>query len=306
MNRLLTLLLTAAAAAIVVWSWPPLGKAQDAAAPNETAGLTKAISSYAEAFNKGDLAAVATHWATDAEYVSEAGRVTRGRDAIVALLKPTLAGQRPKLTLKTTAVRFAKPDVALVDVTAEYQPAQGDRYANPLHAVMVRTDGQWLITSVRDLPESSETEATAGDRATLMPKLAWLVGTWTSGEKAQAKLTTAWAPKGVFLVQEFQVPVAEGEPLTIWQRIGFDPLTGQIKSWVFDSRGGYGEGTWSAGDGGAWIEEVVGVLPDGRVATSVNVWQPKGEQQFVWKSYEREVEGQALPDRETTFSRKAD
>ena len=36
------------------------------------------------------------------------------------------------------------------------------------------------------------------------------------------------------------------------QRIGWDPLTKQFKSWVFDANGGYGEGLWMR-QGDQWV-----------------------------------------------------
>ena len=36
------------------------------------------------------------------------------------------------------------------------------------------------------------------------------------------------------------------------QRIGWDPVAGQFRSWDFDSQGGYSEGLWSR-DGDRWI-----------------------------------------------------
>ena len=32
--------------------------------------------------------------------------------------------------------------------------------------------------------------------------------------------------------------------MTVTQRIGWDPAAKQIRSWEFDSEGGFGEGTW--------------------------------------------------------------
>ena len=53
--------------------------------------------------------------------------------------------------------------------------------------------------------------------------------------------------------------------MTVTQRIGWDPLTKQIKSWVFDSEGGYGDGLWTR-KGNQWVIKSTGVLPDGRIA----------------------------------------
>ena len=51
--------------------------------------------------------------------------------------------------------------------------------------------------------------------------------------------------------------------MTGQQRIGWDPLARQFKSWVFDSQGGFGEGEFSH-DGDAWLIKARGVRSDGR------------------------------------------
>ena len=58
--------------------------------------------------------------------------------------------------------------------------------------------------------------------------------------------------------------------MTVNQRIGWDPLTKQIKSWVFDSEGGYGDALWTR-KGNQWVIKSTGVLPDGRTASATHV-----------------------------------
>ena len=63
--------------------------------------------------------------------------------------------------------------------------------------------------------------------------------------------------------------------MTVNQRIGWDPLTKQIKSWVFDSEGGYGDEFWTR-KGNQWVIKSTGVLPDGRTASATHVLTPTG------------------------------
>ena len=55
------------------------------------------------------------------------------------------------------------------------------------------------------------------------------------------------------------------------QVIGWDPAAGTIRSWMFDSDGGFGEGTWSKKDN-SWIVKFNQVLPDGRKASATNIY----------------------------------
>ena len=58
--------------------------------------------------------------------------------------------------------------------------------------------------------------------------------------------------------------------MTVNQRIGWDPLARQIRSWEFDSEGGFGEGKWSR-DGERWVIKHTGVRPEGRPPRPRNI-----------------------------------
>ena len=81
----------------------------------------------------------------------------------------------------------------------------------------------------------------------------------------------------------------EGKPaLSGSQRIGYDPLTKQIKSWVFDNDGGHGEGDWTR-QGDQWIIKARGVLRDGKVATATHVITYLSKDMILWKTMDRTV-----------------
>ena len=58
--------------------------------------------------------------------------------------------------------------------------------------------------------------------------------------------------------------------MTVTQRIGWDPLARQFRSWEFDSEGGFGEGRWSR-DGDRWVVKHTGVRPEGTTASATNI-----------------------------------
>src|SRR5205085_2075266 len=101
-----------------------------------------------------------------------------------------------------------------------------------------------------------------------LKQLQWMVGDWQA-EKGGVTVSVRWALNRAFLLQEYKAKDGDGE-LTVTQLVGFDPLTDRIKSWTFDSRGGYGEGLWSR-DGNAWVIEAAGVLPGGQTGTARNL-----------------------------------
>ncbi len=79
------------------------------------------------------------------------------------------------------------------------------------------------------------------------------------------------------------------------QVIGWDPAAGTIRSWMFDSDGGFGEGTWSK-KGNSWIVKFSQVLPDGRKASATNIYTLIDANTFTWKSIGRKVDGEFLPN----------
>ena len=74
------------------------------------------------------------------------------------------------------------------------------------------------------------------------------------------------------------------------QVIGWDPAADTIRSWMFDSDGGFGEGTWSKKDN-SWIVKFNQVLPDGRKASATNIYTIVDGNTFTWKSIGRKVDG---------------
>jgi hypothetical protein len=83
------------------------------------------------------------------------------------------------------------------------------------------------------------------------------------------------------------------------QRIGWDPLAGKIRSWVFDTEGGFGEAIWTR-KGNQWIVKRTGVTRDGKFASSTNILTSVGKDRMTWQSHDRIVGGDVMPDIEET------
>ena len=69
-----------------------------------------------------------------------------------------------------------------------------------------------------------------------------------------------WTDNHRFILGQFTVQIAGKPAMTGTQRIGWDPLKKTIRSWVFDSEGGFAEGTWTL-DGNKWVVKLTGVHP---------------------------------------------
>lgn len=266
--------------------------------PAMSKAIGQAVAAYAEVFNKGDLKALGAVWAADAEYIDEQGTVTRGRDAIVALFKQHLADLKgAKIVFKVTSVRALTPDIAMQDGASTITMPDGSVDEGRFTAVWFKKDGKWFIRSARDLPyEATDTVGATG----ALKELQWMIGNW-EGEKGGVQVTVRWTLNRAFLSQEYTVKDPAGD-MQVTQLVGFDPLTGQIKSWTFDSRGGYGEGLWTR-EGNAWHVETAGVLPNGQTGTALNVIRYVDDQHVVFQARNREIGGQPIPDSEVKLVR---
>ena len=79
------------------------------------------------------------------------------------------------------------------------------------------------------------------------------------------------------------------------QIIGWDPAAKTIRSWTFDSDGGFAEATWSFKKD-RWLIHNNGVLADGRKASAVNIMKPIDANAFTWQATERTAGGELLPN----------
>jgi uncharacterized protein (TIGR02246 family) len=266
-------------------------------------GIRKAGAAYIEAMNKGDHDAVIALWAPDADYIDEAGKRTHGREAISGLFKKSIGAMKGvRVTGKVHSIKFLRPEVALEDGMLEYASTDGGKESNRYAVVWVKSGDRWLISSARDLPAEVE-DLPSLAYAQLRP-LEWLVGEWEEeGGKADVKMTARWAPNKSFLLMDYEVKREGADPMMVTQRLGWDPLNGLVRSWVFDSTGGFGEAYWQR-DGKKWVAGASGVLPDGGAGGQTNVLEYVDDNTFIWRSVDRDVDDQPLPDVEVKMVRK--
>jgi uncharacterized protein (TIGR02246 family) len=265
--------------------------------------IRKACAAYTEAMNKGDLDTLLSMWAPDAVYINEAGKETSGTEAIRALLKqelPRLKGH--KIDGRILSLKFPRPDVALEHGIMEITAPDGKREANRYSVVWVKSGDRWRISGVYDLAGDNQEAASAA--AAQLKQLEWLVGEWEGqGEGVTVHLTCHWAVNHSFLLVDFTVQRNATGPKVVTERLGWDPANEVLRSWVFDSLGGFSEGVWER-NGNHWVVEVGGVLPDGRSGSSTNHWEFVDATHFVWRSTDRQVDSQPMADATVKFVRK--
>lgn len=296
--------LALACALATVFAQIPATPTEDKADKADKAAIRKTMEAYTAAYNKGDIVALLRFWANEAEFIDESGNITSGKDAIGARFKKGLAEEKGRtMTVKITALRFPRPDLALLDGTAEIKASDGDSDAGAFASVWAKTGDRWQILSVRDLP--NDMGATVNPSAAALRQLDWLVGEWTYEDKeSSVTLSCRRTEKQSFLLIEQKVKAKGEEVLSLTMVIGWDPLRQQFRSWVFDSAGGFGAGLWER-RGNLWVVGVEGVRSDGLVASALNSWRYVDGKTFEWATTDREIDGEPFPDLKVRFTRKA-
>ncbi len=73
------------------------------------------------------------------------------------------------------------------------------------------------------------------------------------------------------------------------------PSIEKVRSWAFDSDGGFSESTWTR-DGNRWLILVKATLPDGRQGTAQHTLTYVNNDLHTWSSASRHVAGELLPN----------
>ena len=165
--------------------------------------------------------------------------------------------------------------------------------------VMIKQHGEWKIALAKE--EENDDALSPHDR---LKPLAWLVGDWVDeGSDAVVQISCKWSEDKNYLLVDFNAKVRGKPAMKSSQRIGWDPLTEKVKSWVFDSDGGNGEGLWSQVDN-RWVIKSTAVLPDGQTGSATIVLEPRNKDSYVMKGFDRIRGKTAEPDFEVTIVRR--
>jgi uncharacterized protein (TIGR02246 family) len=266
---------------------------QDKGRSKEEDALMKRAESFVAAFNKGDAKAVAAHWTENGDFMDESGKHVKGRKAIEKALQHFFTENKGiKLRINIGSVRLISPTLAIEDGTSDAIPADGSVPNRARYTIVhVKQDGQWYLASVREATYMPPThfEHLAG--------LEWLIGNWEDEDQKGevARVHFHWTENGNFIISSFTASI-KGVPIgggTQW--IAWDPANKQIRSWMFESSGGFGEGFWKQ-DGKKWIAKNTSTMRDGKKVTATNIVTRVDANTVTWQSTNRTVDGKSVPD----------
>ncbi|HMK35271.1 MAG TPA: SgcJ/EcaC family oxidoreductase [Desulfomonilaceae bacterium] len=258
-------------------------------AKEETA-IRRGVESYVQAFNQGDAKAFAGFWADNAEYITPSGERLKGRDKIEKAFKQFFSNNKgAQVNVHISGIRFPRANEAVEEGTAVVsRPGQKDEEFTYV-LKYVKRNSAWKINRVEEaakIPSNYEH----------LKELEWLVGDWVDeSDQMDVETSGRWTRNKNFITLSFAVTPAGGTPLQGTQVIGWDPAMKRIRSWVFDSSGGFGEGVWSK-EGSRWAVKMSSVLATGEKASSINIYSPVDNNAFLFSSTGREINGEPQPN----------
>jgi uncharacterized protein (TIGR02246 family) len=224
---------------------------------------TQLANDFAAAYNNGDAKALAEMFTTDAEWIADDGNVTKGRADIEELFRKIFSANKGrKLELTVESARPVTPEVLLETGVSTLEENNGTTTSGGYSAVHVNKDGHWLVAQL------TETGVHWGGAANELHALAWLVGSWVEKSPGvEVRENVEWTANRKFLTRSYTLKRADAELAQGTEVIGWDPAMGKVRSWAFDSDGGFSESTWTR-DGNRWIILVKATVPDGRQASA--------------------------------------
>jgi uncharacterized protein (TIGR02246 family) len=279
--------------ALFAWGLASVMAAESDRQAADEAAIRKAVESYVAAFNQGDAKALAAMWAPEAVYTNPLnGEQVVGREAIEKQFAAVFEGAKgAKLEATTDAIQFVSPNVAVEQGTAKVILPDQAPEETEYTAVYVKHDGQWLLDRVTE-----EEVVVVPSNYEQLKELEWMIGTWVDQDDNASVVTEcSWTKNNNFITRSFTVRIRERIDMAGMQIIGWDPAAKQIRSWVFDSDGGFGEGKWTK-KGDRWYIQQTGVLPDGRKSSAVHIITRIDDSTCALQAVNRTVDGELLPN----------
>ena len=271
----------------------PAPRQTGAGEEEDLAAIRAVANSFLEAYRAKDAAAIGALFTENAEIVDDDGEVTQGRPAIVERFAGLFeANEGGKLNVEVHSIHLLSPELAIEEGTATVSGDDGENPETSRYSVIyIKQGGRWLQARIRD---ETPSELSAHDH---LKDLEWMLGEWVNeSDDALVTTTCSWSDNGSFLIRQFDVKIEGTVALSGTQRIGWDAMRKQFRTWVFDDEGGFAEGLVAYDeDDDEWIVKSTGVRADGQPITVTSVFAPLDPDRIGWQTVERTVGGVALP-----------
>jgi uncharacterized protein (TIGR02246 family) len=260
----------------------------------EQKAVVQAVETFSKIYSAADPKALAECFTDDVILMDPEGNETRGKAAVTEMYAGSFQ-ENPGLKLETQVaeVRFITPDVARVEGRSRLSGTGDASEFTRFSSLLVHKDGKWQAAEIREFTAPAA-DISPGER---LKELEWMVGHWvdeSGNNKVEADVK--WAENNSYLVRTYTAHMQGERSTSGTQFIGWDPQSGQIKSWNFDSEGGHGEALWTRTSDTEWVVKAQGVLRDGRPTSSTQFHTILNKDSVRTNSTERIIGGQLAPD----------
>lgn len=247
------------------------------------------------AVNQDKEDVLSSFWTEDGEFSRPlTGEVIEGREDITKFVQERakeINKRHLNFSFKPEKIDFPDPNTAVVEGISEIVDKGALLQRNARRIELVKENGQWYIDTVKEI-EVAPAPPIYGH----LKDLEWLIGTWVDkDEDVTITFTTNWDKFKNFIVQRFKMEVLGTVEMEGLQIVGWDPIENNIRSWVYDSDGGFGSGQWSK-DGPSWKAVMNYVLSDGKKATATYKYTPVNDKSYTFAANNRTLNGEVLPN----------
>jgi uncharacterized protein (TIGR02246 family) len=274
---------------------PPGAQGSKPAPSPDEKSIIEGIDAFAKLYSSANAEALAEMFLDDASIVDSDGTATRGKRPVAEMYATAFqATPGLKVETKVEEIQFLTPDVARVEGQSQLSSTTGDAAEfTKFSALLVRRDGKWRIAEIREYA-APQADISPYDR---LQDLEWMVGDWVDeSDNNRVASSIRWADNQSYLVRTYKVELQGEKGSSGTMFIGWDPQSGQIKSWLFDSNGGHGEALWTRTGEKEWVVKAQGVLRDGRPTSATQIHTIINKDSVKTSSIDRIIGGQVAPD----------
>ncbi len=255
--------------------------------------------SLTTAFNAGNVDRVVDAFLSEGELIDEFGVLYRGHAELRELFSKYFEEfPGAKLSLQIDSIRKIGDHIAVEEGT-RFTVAGESAFAQVRYiATLAKQDGKWKLASIREF--SDHPAPSSGER---LQALAWLVGDWVSESSDLAvRISYRWDEDKNFLIGKFLATQEGKVVLKTEQRIGWDPLAGKVRSWLFDSDGGFGKGVWTPTEEG-WLIKSESTDPSGAIGFATVVYRQLDDNRYRMIGTDRLIDDELAEDFDVTVTR---
>jgi ketosteroid isomerase-like protein len=262
--------------------------------------ILQATDNLVAAFNEGSVARLQESFLPDGELIDEKGNLHVGQEELNALAK-TYFEKFPGAQTQATVESIRQVgDLVLADGSRIISTKDGESFSSlRFAAIWKKTDKGYRLASFRDF---SEAQPLTPHEA--LDSIQWILGEWINeGNDAKVELAFRWSDDENFILGDISIRRDDAVVARSTQRIAYDASKGALRSWTFDSDGGFGQSEWEPGEIG-WGLQSSAVSPDGSTGTATMSIIPIDQNRFMIRVTNRVSEGQEESDYEYNVVKK--